>query len=872
MSTITRKTIDAFIRRGIDEDMARKIVKKGYNLSRIKKAKDEDLLEDLDTEMALEVAQKVLGKKRYKRFKKLFEDRALEIQEEEEAEEEEVEKEEKKVEKPSKVAIEIKVPKSDCVLGVVFTITQIADVEELKEILNEKGKAIWANNFKINPASFSFPLVGYIFNSDKRKGVNFKVTINEIYSKAVDDRGLLIEKQREEEFPSYFLITDITSLPKPVEINQLVSPKEKAIRSARNYSKILIHNRDYLPIDKLDVKDTLDKKKDRKPLKQRLNILWREDNKQKVLDYIDFLEKVNSEAYWGVDFGINLKRFSFPIKGYISVNGEINYSVEIEIAEKYPPETDEFDMETIPEPYREDKVDTMFQIKNLRAMDEVKQLVHFKNPKGKTPKAIRTYIAVLGEPEKGTKISSDRINIRTPKAKEVIKRKERIRTVALPTIKKKIEKLVKEHKLKLPEGEIERLGLKFGRIIISDEDLLEKLDAYNQMYTVRGDLLEAIPIKVMDDLVEKIIEYEPTIDQLKDILGAIEEQWLVKKMHPFESCGIVSAQSIGEPGTQMTMRTFHYAGVAEINVTLGLPRLIEIVDARRKPSTPTMEIHLTDDIKEDKAKVKDVIRHIEATYLEDVADLNTNLTKMNIEIQPNMDKMRDKGIVADDIKEKILKGRIKGIARTKTNLAIEEGKGGNLILTSDQISYKHLQSLLEGIRSLMLRGIEGIERCIVKREKGEGYVVHTVGSNLQKVLEVEGVDITRTSTNNMREIYEVLGVEAARNSIVKEANNTLSEQGLIVDIRHIMLVADIMTQSGTIRPIGRHGISGKKSSVLARAAFEITTQTLLMASVKGEVDTLDGIAENIIVGQTVSTGTGKVELGFKPVEIDNEVI
>ena len=132
-------------------------------------------------------------------------------------------------------------------------------------------------------------------------------------------------------------------------------------------------------------------------------------------------------------------------------------------------------------------------------------------------------------------------------------------------------------------------------------------------------------------------------------------------------------------------------------------------------------------------------------------------------------------------------------------------------------------------------------------------------------MKVKGVDYTRTITNNIYEIYEVLGIEAARNAIIKEAIETLEEQGLEVDVRHIMLVADVMTADGELRQIGRHGVAGEKQSILARAAFEMTVNNLLEAAVKGEIDELRGITENIIVGQPIKLGTGDIELVYKGV-------
>ena len=169
---------------------------------------------------------------------------------------------------------------------------------------------------------------------------------------------------------------------------------------------------------------------------------------------------------------------------------------------------------------------------------------------------------------------------------------------------------------------------------------------------------------------------------------------------------------------------------------------------------------------------------------------------------------------------------------------------------------RELRLLADKVRDLQISGIKGIGKVIIRRD--DEWIIHTEGSNLKEILDMEGIDHVRTTTNNIHEIGEVLGIEAARQSIINEAQNTLSEQGLSVDVRHIMLVADIMTSEGVVKSIGRHGISGEKSSVLARAAFEETGKHLLRASIRGEVDDLTGIIENIIIGQPIPLGTGSV--------------
>ena len=303
----------------------------------------------------------------------------------------------------------------------------------------------------------------------------------------------------------------------------------------------------------------------------------------------------------------------------------------------------------------------------------------------------------------------------------------------------------------------------------------------------------------------------------------------------------------------MTMRTFHYAGVAEINVTLGLPRLIEIVDARSIPSTPMMNIYLRDEYRLNHDLAKEVANQIEITRLNSVADIETDLTNLVIYVKPNLKTLKNKHITIDEIVENIKK--IRGI-----DVKAEKEK---IKITLDEPSFKKLLDVNETLKELKVKGIDGIKRVIIRNEPNEGYVIYSEGSNLEKVLETEGVDPYRTTTNDIQAVGRVLGIEAARNMIIQEAYNTLSEQGLNVDLRHIMLVADLMTTDGTIRAIGRHGVSKEKESVLSRAAFEITVSHLLQAARRGETDKLGGVAENIIVGQPVKLGTGAVELVMK---------
>ncbi|QDX39955.1 DNA-directed RNA polymerase subunit A'' [Salarchaeum sp. JOR-1] len=352
-----------------------------------------------------------------------------------------------------------------------------------------------------------------------------------------------------------------------------------------------------------------------------------------------------------------------------------------------------------------------------------------------------------------------------------------------------------------------------------------------------------------------------TTKQAEQIAKAVESQYMDTRVDPLDPVGTVSAQSIGEPGTQMTMNTFHYAGVAEMDVTQGLPRLIELVDARKNPDTPVMTVHLDEEHRDDREKAHEVVWNIESTRILSLGDISTNVADMIVSIDLNEDTLQERWPTMDSTNE--IAGDIADIIEDSLGVKVTQ-QGTVLEFGPEEPSYRDLLQLVEQLRDVVFKGIEDVTRVVVRKEdteEGEEFVLYTEGSALKKVLRIDGVDETRTSCNNIHEIHKTLGIEAAREAIINETMDTLEEQGLgDVNIRHLMLVADIMTNDGTIQSIGRHGISGNKDSVLARAAFEVTVNHLLDAAIYGEADDLDGVIENVIVGKPVKLGTGDVDL------------
>ncbi len=358
--------------------------------------------------------------------------------------------------------------------------------------------------------------------------------------------------------------------------------------------------------------------------------------------------------------------------------------------------------------------------------------------------------------------------------------------------------------------------------------------------------------RMVEMLQEELFKNRLSKQGVEKVCKQVVELFDKAKAEPAEAIGIVAAQSIGEPGTQMTLRTFHFAGIKERNVTLGLPRLIELLDARKKPETPTMDIYLLGDYAKSREKALEVAKNILFTRLADLID-DYEIDEFDglLRITLSEAKMHERGCDVDTVINALKS------SKKKLNVSAE----GNILVIKPPAGAdaKSIINTKSKILNTKIKGIPDIERVSVVKQ-GDEWVIQTAGSNLQKVLEIEGVDRTRITTNNIYEIYTTLGIEAARNALVKEIMNTLEEQGLEVDIRHIMLVADVMTSKGVLQQIGRHGVAGTKTSVLARAAFEITIPTIAEAALKGEVEMLKGVTENVIVGSTIPVGTGMIDL------------
>jgi len=362
-------------------------------------------------------------------------------------------------------------------------------------------------------------------------------------------------------------------------------------------------------------------------------------------------------------------------------------------------------------------------------------------------------------------------------------------------------------------------------------------------------LPSAIIAQVRDNLPK-----DASASKTKNVLEAVYAEYVDAQAEPGDAVGIVAAESIGEPSTQMTLNTFHFAGVSEMQVTMGLPRIIEVFDARKTMKTPTMDVYLKPPYNEGK-DIKNVALRIKETTIEDYA------TSFSIDVVAPLltvalDAKRLETV--DSSVEDVARILSKGFKKMKVTV-----KGSSLIITpgKDQ-TLNDVYRVKEKIRGVYVTGIKGISQVLpVKR--GDEYVIVTAGTNLKEVFKLDFVDITRTFSNDLYEVESLLGIEAARQLIINEVLKVLNTQGLNIDTRHIMLVADTMTMSGDLQGINRTGIVREKASVLARASFETPFKHIINAALVGETDYLNSVVENVMVNQPVPIGTGVTRLVTK---------
>jgi DNA-directed RNA polymerase II subunit RPB1 len=419
----------------------------------------------------------------------------------------------------------------------------------------------------------------------------------------------------------------------------------------------------------------------------------------------------------------------------------------------------------------------------------------------------------------------------------------------------------------------------------------------------------------------KVLEqYHLTKEAFEWVLGEVETKFNQSLVHPGEMCGTLAAQSIGEPATQMTLNTFHYAGVSSKNVTLGVPRLKEIINVATNIKTPSLTIHLEPQIATAAALAKNVQQELAFTSLRTITaaveiwyDPDVQMTvieedelfvesffaipdediesKLHLQspwllrLVLDRSKVLDRKLTMQYVASKIVEcfksdlfviwsedNSEKLVIRCRVLGSSEKDEDGMGV--EEDIFLRQLESTM--LNSVNLRGVKGINRVFltpsekviidgegaIRKQKDEEWILETDGTNLKAVMTVDGVDASRTYSNNCVEVFNVLGIEAARGAIMKEIRNVIEFDGSYVNYRHLALLCDLMTHRGTLMAITRHGINRADTGALMRCSFEETVEILMEAAAVGEKDDCHGIAENVMFGQMAPMGTGAFEVAL----------
>jgi DNA-directed RNA polymerase subunit A' len=360
--------------------------------------------------------------------------------------------------------------------------------------------------------------------------------------------------------------------------------------------------------------------------------------------------------------------------------------------------------------------------------------------------------------------------------------------------------------------------------------------------------------RLVSALQDFIVEYDGTVRDANE--GIVQYAFggdgldvsalhLNKKLAPGEAIGIVTAQSFGESSTQMVLSVFHSAGVAEMQVTQGLPRLIEILDARKNPSTPSMEIFLDKEHNNEK-DAKIIAEKIKEVSLKEImSEINVDFGTKKLDIVINKDSLKSVHMGLEKVIE-ILDGK---------GFKIKKKGDDSIVIDLNEYDFKGIFKFKQKIKETNISGVKGIGGVLVVK-RDANFVILTAGTNLKDILQFKGVNTEKVLTNDLHEISSLLGIEAARQSIINELNKVLTSQGLDIDRRHLTLVADAMTSSGIVKGVTRVGIISDKNSVLARASFETPVKHFVNATRTGKKDKMASVIENIILNQPVPVGTG----------------
>ncbi len=380
---------------------------------------------------------------------------------------------------------------------------------------------------------------------------------------------------------------------------------------------------------------------------------------------------------------------------------------------------------------------------------------------------------------------------------------------------------------------------------------------------------------------------------------------------PGEAVGVISAQSIGEPSTQFTLDAFHQAGLVQRRMTVGVPRLKELLHASKSIATPSMVIpFLNKEIGFQQADklarslqflCVDNVLHSSYVQFDPVGDnvvtpvtrtfkdfdLMVHCAEMYtteasldrpspwiVRLVLNRTVLAEHHLVPEDIAREIARQITDcafSVVYSQPNMSQWVLRVRLLAGATSELEARGLHARLRD--DVLLGGVDGIRdsravqqsRTVVDDSTGgfktqTDWVVDTEGSSLLKIATRDWADWRNTVTNDVLEVAKTLGIVAARAVLFAELDRVISYDGGYVDARHLKALTATMTHRGYILSVTRHGINRVDFSVLQRASYEEPVDMIIQAAVTAETDAMNGTCQAIVGGQKIPVGTGTVSL------------
>ena len=458
-----------------------------------------------------------------------------------------------------------------------------------------------------------------------------------------------------------------------------------------------------------------------------------------------------------------------------------------------------------------------------------------------------------------------------------------------------LERIILNIKIKFAIDKSAQTDLTPYSVVQGIEQMIKKTQPHNQLWAASLRYFCA-PHRIIIDERFTVAAWEALVET---VVVKNMKSWAV----PGELVGIIAAQSIGEPTTQLTLNTFHLAGVAaKSNMTRGVPRVKELLKATHKPKATSITVYLKPEFRSNKDAVREVMQDLELTLLKDIVlksaiyydpkdaetvieedrdiinfynmfeagDMNRLSSKWLLRLTFDRELMFNKNITMDDVNVILTDKFADNITITYSDYNSQKLIMRIRINTTDNVYGDHLEGLKKFqnkvLNSIIVRGVPGIRACTFRKygdmleyngsayKPVDQYIIDTDGANYSEILAHPAVDGTKLYSTNVHDMFEHLGIEVTRQCLQTELRSVFEEAG--VNYRHMGILCDVMSHKGKLMSIDRHGINKNNIGPLAKASFEETQEVLLKAALFGAVDPVVGVSANIMMGQPIRGGTG----------------